>query len=147
MRLERDDHRVFRERCIGVDLLVRRVRLNIEIDAVAKAQTRSPVHRLVAFRIEAEAEFEMGFGGAAARVNVARSERKRGPAASRRRLPAGRCPRCGRLRELASSWVSCVLFGAVLGERHVVEDERPPTVFAGLVLGTSFTSRISSDFT
>ena len=72
VRLEGDDLGVLLQRGVGVDLLVRGVRLDVEVVAVAEQRRRTLVERLVALGEEPEAELEVRVGVVAVGVDVRR---------------------------------------------------------------------------
>jgi len=67
MRLERDDFRVLLQHGVGVKLLIRFHRLDVDVDPVAQAEHRALVGRLGVPRRQREADVEMcgriGAGG------------------------------------------------------------------------------------
>jgi hypothetical protein len=67
VRFERDDLGVLLEHRVRVELLIGLHRLDVDVDAIAQAEHRALVRRLVSFRLELEPDLEMSPGVAAVR--------------------------------------------------------------------------------
>ena len=77
MGLECNDLGVLRQRGVSMKLLLRLIRLHVDIDAVAQTQGRTAEERFVALGEELEAEFKMRLRFPSVRVNVTRGQRQR----------------------------------------------------------------------
>src|SRR2546425_6392621 len=77
MGLECNDLGVLRQRGVSMKLLLRLIRLHVDIDAVAQTQGRTAEERFVALGKELEAEFKMRLRFPSIRVNVTGGQRQR----------------------------------------------------------------------
>src|SRR5437667_12737052 len=77
MGLECNDLGVLRERGVSMKLLLRQIRLHVDIDAVAQTQGRTAEEGVVALGKDLEAEFVMHLRFPSVRVNVTADQSQR----------------------------------------------------------------------